>query len=158
MSDPSSPAVPDDTLPRADVAYLFLISKSSLLVVVRVPAECEATVGRRGRESHGGWYLPKWPEIVSGALAILAEHGLPPEEFLMLDRIVEPWDWSTPWGGKLLMADLRLRALKADAAFDGHPGVYRKHSLYDWDGKAFTRVRGPLEEQQPEAVEPKGTP
>jgi len=157
MSKPSSPTVPAEQLPRADVAYLLLIARSGPFVVLRVPAECEVTVGRRGRESHGGRYLPKWPEIVSGAKAILAEHGLPPEDFLMLDRIVEPWDWATPWGGKLLMADLRLRALKADAAFDGHPEVYRKHYLYDWVGKAFTRVRGPLEEQQPEAVEPKGT-
>jgi hypothetical protein len=156
MSDPASP---DDALPRADVAYLFLISKSGPFVVLRVPAESEVTAGHKGREKHGGRYLPKWSELVSGAKAILAEHGLPPEDFLMLDRIVEPWDWMTPWGGKLLMVDLRLRALMADAAFDGHPEMYRKHYLYDWVGKAFTRVRGPLETAAaPTDAEPKGTP
>lgn len=151
-------AAPDEALPRDDVAYFFLISKSGPFVVLRVPAECEVTVGRRGRETHGGHYLPKWPEIVSGAKAVLAEHGLPPEDFLMLDRIVEPWDWSTPWGGKLLMIDLRARARQADAAFDGNPDVYRKHYLYDWIDKAFTRVRAPLEAAPPDDVELKGTP
>lgn len=154
----SEPAAPDEALPRADVAYFFLISKSGPFVVLRVPAECEVTVGRRGRETHGGRYLPNWPEVVRGAKAILAEHGLPPEDFLMLDRIVEPWDWSTPWGGKLLQNDLRLRALKVDAAFDGHPECYRKHYLYDWFDKAFKRVRAPLEAAPPADVEPEGTP
>ena len=148
MSDSATPAVPEEPLPRADVAYLFLISKNGPFVVLRVPAESK---GREGR------YLVKWAALVEGAKSILAESGLPPEDFLMLDRIIAPWDWTTQWVSKGLMDGWRARARQADAAFDGDPQWYRKHYLYDWINKAFTRVRAPLETAPPD-VEPKGTP
>ena len=125
------------TEPRSDVGYLMLISRSGTPSMLRVP------VGERARQ-----YSAKWSAIVKAARAVLTEQGRTSDDFLMLDNVSAPWDWDKPWAGKLLMADLRERALQCDAAFAGEP-AWPRHHLYDWTGNAFTRVREPLEVPEP---------
>jgi hypothetical protein len=131
--------VTDPALPCDAVAYLVVVSRGGPPVLLRIPVA-------------GAGYAPKWTALVRAARQILVEHGQL-SEFLMLDRVVGPWDWLKPWGGKLLIADLRERARRADAAFAGAPEAYPRHYLYDWTGKAFTRVRGPIEAPAPPVAE-----